>query len=53
MKGYVYRKIQERPGRYLYVVGFYTPQGAWIPESDHDTKEAAADRVHWLNGGNS
>ena len=53
MKGYVYRRIQEMPGHHLYVVGFYNPNGGWIPESDHDTKEAAADRVHWLNGGNS
>ena len=53
MPEYVYRKIQEMPGHYLWVVGFYTPQGVWIAESDHNTKEAAADRVHWLNGGNS
>jgi len=37
MKGYVYRRKQEMPGPYLWVVGFYTPQGVWIPESGHDT----------------
>ena len=37
----------------LYTVGFYTPDGKWIPESDHNDKEDAAKRVHYLNGGNS
>jgi hypothetical protein len=32
-------------------VGFYDPSGKWIPESDHGNREDAADRVHWLNGG--
>ena len=36
----------------LWTVGFYDHNGHWIPESDHDSKESAADRVHWLNGGN-
>lgn len=34
----------------LWTVGFYAPDGKWQAESDHETKEAAADRVHWLNG---
>ena len=25
--------------------------GEWLPESDHDTAEKAAERVHYLNGG--
>jgi hypothetical protein len=45
---YVY--IQSDPG--LWTVGFYDPTGKWIPESDHNDAERAADRVHWLNGGN-
>jgi hypothetical protein len=32
-------------------VGFYEPNGKWIPESDHETSEAAAERTAWLNGG--
>ena len=44
---YVY--IQSEPA--LYTVGFYDPSGKWQSESDHDTKEQAAERVHWLNGG--
>ena len=34
----------------LYTVGFYTPDGEWITDSDHDTRENAAKRVHYLNG---
>ncbi len=36
----------------LWTVGFYSPDGKWHPESDHDTPESAAERVHYLNGGN-
>ena len=35
----------------LYTVGFYSPEGAFVPESDHNTPEEAAERVHYLNGG--
>ncbi|MBA7533939.1 hypothetical protein ES705_26185 [subsurface metagenome] len=44
---YVY--IKSEPN--LWTVGFYAPSGEWQPESDHASKEAAAARVHWLNGG--
>ena len=44
---YVY--IRSEPQ--LWTVGFYTPDGAWETESNHDSKEEAAERVHWLNGG--
>lgn len=44
---YVY--ILSEPG--LWTVGFYSPDGEWHPESDHETKEKAAKRVHYLNGG--
>ena len=47
MGQYVYKKTET----WLWTVGFYDPQGEWHPESDHDTKEAAAERVAWLNGG--
>lgn len=43
---YVYRKFED-----CYTVGFYSPNGEWHPESDHDTAEEAAARVHYLNGG--
>jgi hypothetical protein len=36
----------------LWTVGFYDPSGKWVPESDHDKREDAAARVHYLNGGN-
>lgn len=45
---YIY--VRSEPG--LYTVGFYSPDGKFHSESDHDTPEAAAKRVHWLNGGN-
>ena len=35
----------------LYTVGHYSPDGKFIPESDHGTIEEAANRVHYLNGG--
>lgn len=35
----------------LYTVGFFTPDGEWIAESDWDSRDGAALRVHWLNGG--
>ena len=46
---YVY--IRSEPG--LYTVGFYSPSNVWEPESDHGSKEDAAKRVAWLNGGSS
>ena len=44
---YVY--ILSEPG--LWTVGFYDPSGQWIPESDHTSREEAAERVRYLNGG--
>ena len=45
---YVYlRNKYER----IYTVGFYDPDGEWHPESDHESAEEAAKRVHYLNGG--
>ena len=34
----------------LWTVGFYHPDGRWEAESDHPTREKAAERVAWLNG---
>lgn len=47
----MYLYIQSEPS--LWTVGFYDPSGKWQSESDHDTKEQAAERVHWLNGSNT
>lgn len=44
---YVYIKSEEG----LWTVGFYSPDGQWHPESDYTIKESAAERVHYLNGG--
>jgi hypothetical protein len=35
----------------LWTVGFYDPDGKFVPESDYDGPEKAASRVHFLNGG--
>lgn len=43
---YVY--IRSEPG--LYTVGFYRPDGKWVAESDHSTRDEAAARVSYLNG---
>ena len=40
--------IRSEPG--LWTVGFYSPDGKFLPESDHDNSDAAARRVAWLNG---
>jgi len=47
MSSYVYVKSEER----LWTVGYYTPSGNWMPESDHNNREDAAARVSYLNGG--
>lgn len=44
---YVYIKSEPQ----LWTVGFYTPDGKWVPESDYECRDDAAERVHWLNGG--
>lgn len=46
---YVYQEFE--PG--LFTVGFYDPSGEFVPESDHPTRDAAAERAHYLNGGES
>ena len=46
---YVYQSFESG----LWTVGFYRPDGQWIPESDHDRDTDAAKRVAWLNGGGS
>lgn len=45
--GWVY--LNSEPG--LWTVGFYTPEGVWHPDSDYNSREEAAARVRWLNGG--
>ncbi len=44
---YVY--IKSEPN--LWIVGFYSPDGKWNSESDHETQTSAAEQVHYLNGG--
>jgi len=49
MTQFIYRKTEPS----LWTVGFYTPDGDWLPESYHTIKEDAARRVHYLKGGNN
>lgn len=49
MGAYVYQQTEPN----LWTVGFYGPKGEWHPESDQSSQEAAAARVHYLNGGSS
>lgn len=46
---YVY--VKSEPG--LWTAGFYDPKGGWHSESDYHSTEDAAERVHYLNGGNA
>jgi len=43
--------VYQRTEANLYSVGFYKPNGKWVPESDYNDREQAARRVHFLNGG--
>lgn len=45
-QNFVYIKSEPK----LWTVGFYDPAGKFQPDSDHDTKQAAARRVCQLNG---
>ena len=45
---WVYRRTDSEQ---LWAVGIYSPDGQWHTDSDHDSPEKAAERVHYLNGG--
>lgn len=47
---YVYMLTEKCDGFGPWTVGFYRPDGTWVPESDHRSAEEAAKRVAWLNG---
>jgi ribosomal protein S16 len=50
-QSYVYLATPNGDGTYIYTVGFYMPDASWYAVSDHSEEEAAAERVHYLNGG--
>lgn len=35
----------------MWTVGFYDPEGKWVPETDHSSFKTAAERCSYLNGG--
>lgn len=41
------------PDHRLYTVGYEDQNGDWHTDSDHNDKEEAAKRVHYLNGGSN
>lgn len=49
---YYYKRTEFSP-YCLYTVGHDDSSGKWIPESDHETTESAAKRVHYMNGGST
>jgi hypothetical protein len=44
---YVYKQTDEKQ----WTVGYYDPKGEWRAETTHDNFRSAAQRVHYLNGG--
>lgn len=36
-----------------FTVGYFKPNGEWVACSDHKSPEEAAERIHYLNGGQS
>ncbi|HEX3038678.1 MAG TPA: hypothetical protein VHP54_00085 [Caproiciproducens sp.] len=44
---FVYQKTE--PG--TWTVGYFTDSGEWKPECSCNTAAEAAQRTHWLNGG--
>lgn len=48
---WVYVRGSDGPGRWLYTVGYFMPDGTWQPDSDWNTREEAQKQVHYLNGG--
>lgn len=44
--------VYEQTEPNLWTVGFYDTNGNWHTESDYCTQILAAERVHYLNGGN-
>ena len=45
---YVYMVNKDLGG---FTVGYYRPDGKFVAETTHPEKHAAAERVHYLNGG--
>jgi hypothetical protein len=43
--------IYQRTEHSMWTTGSYGPDGNWMPDCDFDTKEEAARRCNWLNGG--
>lgn len=45
--------VYVRSERKLWTVGHWDAKGKWHPESDHSNTTEAAERCHYLNGGDA
>ena len=52
MSNWVYERTESGIDYQLYTVGFYNPDGKFCTDSDWFSKEEAAARCNYLNGGN-
>lgn len=50
---YVYKQTQKQDhdAVAMWTVGYYAPNGSFQPEDDYFSRTEAAERVHYLNGG--
>ncbi len=48
---WVYQWIVSKSGKPCWVVGFYSPDGKWHVDSDHEDRNTAREQCHYLNGG--
>jgi hypothetical protein len=50
---WVYRTEYDASIGTAWVVGYYDPSKSWVRDSAWGSQAQAAERVHWLNGGES
>ena len=48
---WVYLRIGQGVGNYIYTVGFYSPDNKWTPIKDCKDEDLAQKWCHYLNGG--
>lgn len=46
-----YRSFTDDQGVVKFSVGYFFGGGEWFTDGEYNTREEAAARVHWLNGG--
>lgn len=48
---FVYIESERSSNHALYTVGYYATNGEWVSESDYNSRDEAAARCNYLNGG--